>query len=126
MIGDVITAALPILRANAESLMTDTCTIDRETSSWDEDEQETVTTWEAVVTTPCHFDPSGAAAQAVISAEAGSLENPVVTVPHTVTGIQPDDRVTVAGQPAPLWVTRAAPEDATHPVEVVIQCRWVR
>ena len=36
MIGPVIDAALPVMRANAESMMLDRCTIERATSAWDE------------------------------------------------------------------------------------------
>lgn len=126
MIGPVIVAALPLLRASAESLMTSTCTIDRLTTTWDEEAQETTSTWEAVHEgIPCHLE-TASASLAVVTAEAATLETPILRVPYTVDDIEPDDRITVTGQPEPLWATRAAPEDATHPVEVLVLCRWVR
>lgn len=125
MIGPAITAALPLLRAQAESLMTDTCDIDRLTTAWDEDEQASVTTWASVhAGVSCHVEEPAATA-GLVTGESASLESPVVKVAHDVVGIKPDDRVTVAGGPV-LWVTRATPDDFTHPVELLIQCRWVR
>lgn len=127
MIGDVITAALPLMREHAESLMTDVCSIDRQNgTTWDEVEQKSVPVWESVAAhVPCHVEESAATSPTIVTGETASLESPVVKVAHDVTGIEPDDRVTVVGGPV-LWVTRAAPDDFTHPVEVLIQCRWVR
>lgn len=126
MIGEAITAALPLMRAHAASLRSSVCSIDRLVSTWDEAEQETVTTWTSVhVGIPCHVEEPAATSPTLVTGEAATLEAPVVKVAHDVTGVEPDDRVTVVGGPV-LWVTRAAPDDFTHPVEVLIQCRWVR
>lgn len=127
MIGAAISAALPLLRANAESLMTDRCTIDRQDgTTWDEDDQASVPVWVSVAAdVPCHVEEPAATSPTLVTGEAATLEAPVVKVAHDVTGVEPDDRVTVVGGPV-LWVTRAAPDDFTHPVEVLIQCRWVR
>ena len=61
MIGDIVEATLPILRANAESLQTDRCEIHRAVTGWDEAEQKNVTTWSTVVAEgPCSVDdPAG-------------------------------------------------------------------
>lgn len=126
MIGDVIAAALPLLRANAESLMTDTCTIERLTTAWDEGQQKTTTTWAPVhADVPCHIEEPAFTGAVLLTAEATTLETPLVKVPVTYSGVLPDDRVTVAGRES-LWVTRAAFDDSTHPVEYLIQCRWTR
>jgi hypothetical protein len=126
MIGPVIVAALPLLRANAESLMTDTCDIERLTTVWDEEEQTSVTTWAPVHTdTPCHVESPPVTVQSLLTEELVSAETPVVKVSYLLDGIEPDDRVTVAGGDV-MWVTSAAPDDSTHPVEMVIQCRWTR
>ena len=126
MIGDVIAAALPLLRASAESLMTDTCTIERLTQSWDEAQQKTVTTWAPVhADVPCHIEEPAITGAVLVTDESVTLETPLVRVPVTFDGVQPDDRVTVAGRES-LWVTRAAFDDATHPVEYLLQCRWTR
>lgn len=61
MIGPVIDAALPVMRANAELMMLDHCTIERATSTWNEVAQKTVTTWEPVVTeSVCDVDDGAA------------------------------------------------------------------
>ena len=126
MIGDVITAALPMMRAQAKSLMTDTCTIERLTSTWDEAQQKTVTGWEPIhAGIPCHVESPVVASQTILTGELVAAESPAVKVEHTHTDIEPDDRVTVAGGDV-MWVTRAAHDDPTHPVETVIQCRWTR
>ena len=54
MIGHDVAAALPELRAQAESLMTATCDIDRLTTTWNEALQKSVTTWASVYAdVPC-------------------------------------------------------------------------
>lgn len=126
MIGPVVEAALPIFREQAESLMTDTCTIERLTTTWDEDAQKSVTDWATVhADVPCHLEEPSANTRTLVTGDVVTLEEPLVKVPWTYTGVQPDDRVTVAGR-APIWVTRAAHDDSTHPVEYLIQCRWSR
>lgn len=125
MIGDVITATLPWLRANAESLMTDTCDIDRQVTTWDESLQKSVTTWTAVhADVPCHMEETAAAARALLSEEVVTPDVPLLRIPVAFTGVEPDDRVTVGG--AVLWVTACAPDDSTHPVELLMQCRRLR
>lgn len=126
MIGSAITAALPLLRAHAESLMTDTCTIHRQTTAWDEAQQKSVTTWAVVhADVPCHIEEPSVTMRSVQTEEPVTLETPLVRVPHTFDGIHPDDRVTVAGREV-MWVTRAAHDDGTHPVEMLLACRWSR
>lgn len=126
MIGPVIAATLPLMRAHAQSLMTDACTIERLTSGWDEALQKTVTTWATIhAAVPCHLEGKPATSRSLLTDEAVTLEAPLVKVAHDVTGIEPDDRVTVTGHD-PLWVTSTSLDDATHPVELLIQCRWSR
>lgn len=126
MIGPAIVAALPLMRAHAESLMADVCTIERLTATWSEVSQKTVTTWATIhAAVPCHLESKPATSRSLLTDEAVTLEVPVVKVAHDVTGIEPDDRVTVTGHD-PLWVTSTSLDDATHPVELLIQCRWSR
>lgn len=133
MIGDALTAALPMMRAQAESLMTDTCRVDRLAQVWSEDEQATVATWTLVASSPCHFDTEPATARSLATDEVVSQRSPSVRLPHTVVGIEPDDRVTVtavgphsdlAHLGAVAWVTSVATD--SHPVERVVECRWVK
>jgi hypothetical protein len=126
MIGDVIAATLPLLRANAESLMTDTCTIERLTTTWNEALQKSETTWAPVhEDVPCHVEEPAVTSAVILTGEALTLETPLVRVPYTVTGVESDDRVTVAGGLV-MFVTRAAHDDSTHPVEMLLSCRWTR
>ena len=39
MIGSIVEATLPLMRAHAESLMLDRCRVDRPSTSWSEAEQ---------------------------------------------------------------------------------------
>jgi len=126
MIGPVVAATLPLMRAHAQSLMTDACTIERLTSGWDEALQKTVTTWTTVhAAVPCHVEEPAASSRSLLTDEAVTLEAPLVKVAHDVAGVEPDDRVTIAGRD-PMWVTRAAHDDPSHPVELLILCRWAK
>ena len=126
MIGSAISAALPVLRANAQSLMSDTFTVDRPATGFSEVEQRSVSAWVPVVAaTPCHVETSPAASRVLVTGESASPETPLVKTLHSVSGVQPDDRLTVAGHP-PFWVTSVTLDDPTHPVELLIQCRRLR
>jgi len=126
MIGTAVAAALPLMRAHAQSLMTDACTIERLTSSWDEALQKTVTTSATIhADVPCHVEEPASSSRSLLTDEAVTLEAPLVKVAHDVAGVEPDDRVTIAGRD-PMWVTRAAQDDPSHPVELLILCRWVK
>lgn len=126
MIGSAVAAALPLMREHAESLMTDVCSIERLTTTWDEVNQKSVTTWATVhADVPCHVEEPAVTMATLVTDEAVTLETPLAKIPHTFTGILPDDRVSVAGR-EPMFVTRAAHDDLTHPVEMVLSCRWTR
>ena len=126
MIGDVIAATLPLLRANAESLMTDTCTIDRQSgTTWSEAEQKSVPVWTVVAAdVPCHIDEASTESRALLTDELITPERPLIKIPVTVSGVQPDDRITIGSDV--VWVTQVAPDDTTHPVELLVQCRRSR
>lgn len=126
MIGPVITATLPLMRAHAESLMTDVCAIDRQTGVvWDEGEQASVPVWEVVyATVPCHREESSVNVRTLLTDELVTPETPLFKIPVAYPGVQPDDRVT-AGSDV-VWVTQVAPDDSTHPVELLMQCRRSR
>lgn len=131
MIGDAITAALPILRTNAESLQIDRCRIERETSDFDEETQQTVVVWELVRDdVPCHFDQPSVSSQSLLTDELTTVDSPLLATHYSVTDALPDDRVTIVSSADPLlagatlWVTQVSGD--THPVERLIQCRWVR
>lgn len=126
MIGDVITAALPLMRAHAESLMTDSCDIDRQTgTAWNEAAQASVPVWAVVhADVPCHVEESAANTRALLTDELVTPETPLIKVPASISGIEPDDRVTIGG--SVVWVTQVAPDDSTHPVELLLRCRRAR
>lgn len=132
MIGPVIAAVLPLMRANAESLMTDRCTVDREGGSeWNG--TETVTTWATVhVDLPAHFEEPAVTSRTLLTDEAVTENAPTLKFPVATAGIKPDDRVTLtasgARSTAPvgavLWVTHVAVD--TDAVECVVTCRRTR
>ena len=134
MIGDIVEATLPILRANAESLQTDRCEIHRAVTGWDEAEQKNVTTWSTVVPEgPCSVDDPAGGAPELVTDEAVTRSTPSVYLPWTVAGVQPDDRVTITAtgpstapglSGAVLWVSRV--EAGSQAVEAHLECRWLR
>lgn len=124
MIGDAIAAALPVFRAQAESLHTDVCTIDRVSTEWIDGVKQTVVTV-VHADVPCHVETSPSSARVLVTEQAVTPETPLVKVSHALAGIEPDDRLTVAGH-EPMWVTHATHDDPTHPVELLIQCRRTR
>lgn len=134
MIGPVIDAALPVMRANAESMMLDRCTIERATSTWDEVAQKTVTTWVTVVAeSVCDVDDGAASGRSIVTDETVTRVEPSVYLPASVVGVEPDDRVTVTAvgpmadpsEPnAVMWVSHVAA--GSHVVECHLSCRWLR
>lgn len=124
MIGHDIAAALPAMRAEAESLMVSRCTIERLTTVWDEVEQKTMTTWSVVHSDiPCALTVPSASPRALLAGEAVTPETPIVKVPVAVDGIEADDRVTLADGTV-AWVTHSPIRD--HQVQRRLVCRWLR
>lgn len=124
MIGHDVAAALPELRAEAESLMVDICDIERMTTAWDEEAQETTTTWAPVhMDAPCALDIPPTTSRALLTDEAVTPEHPVVKVSVALTGIEPDDRVTIADVGV-VWVTHVPLR--SNQVQRRLECRWTR
>lgn len=124
MIGSDLADGLAELRAEAESLHVDRCDIERESSEWDEAEQETVTTWTPVhMSVPCALDTRPVSSRTLVTDEAATAETPRVKVSVTLAGIEPDDRVTIAGVGV-LWVTQAPIR--SNQVQRRLECRWSR
>lgn len=114
MIGEDIEAALPELRAQAESLMRSRCTIERHDGS----------TWQPIhVDIPCRITLPSVASRSLLTDEAVTSETPVVKVSVEHTGVEPDDRVTINGSTV-AWVTHAP--DYDDMVQIRLQCRWSR
>lgn len=124
MLGQDIADALPELRAQAESLMTGSCDIHRQTTVWDEAQQKSVTTWAPVhLGVPCAFDEPQITSRALLADEAVTPRSPQVKIPVAFDGVKPNDRVTVAGVGV-VWVTHAPVRD--NQVQRRLECRWTR
>jgi len=124
MLGPDVAAALPEMRAEAESLMVNRCTIERLTTVWGEVEQKTTTTWAVVHSDiPCALTVPSASSRAILAGEAVTPETPIVKVPVTFDGIEPDDRVTLADGTV-AWVTHSPTRD--HQVQRRLVCRWLK
>ena len=112
MIGPVIDAALPVMRANAESMMLDRCTIERATSTWNEAAQKTVTTWAPVITeSVCDVDDGAASGRSIVTDETVTRVEPSVYLPASVVGVEPDEsieEVVVSGVDTVVVVARWA------------------
>jgi hypothetical protein len=124
VLGHDIVAALPELRAQAESLMVDRCDIHRATTAWDEALQKSVATWAPVhLDVPCALDIPPATARALVTDESVTPEAPVVKVSVDLAGIEPDDRVTIVGVGV-AWVTHVPTR--SNQVQRRLDCRWTR
>lgn len=114
--------SLPILvaagRARADSIMSDTCTITRKTTTFtDPDTGVRTQTTTTLYTGKCRVKQNSASASASEPGEALSLLLTLtVQVPMSVTGVEPDDIVTVtASQMDPDLVGRKfAVKDLAH------------
>jgi hypothetical protein len=127
VIGDDVAVALPELRAQAESLMADSCYVHRLTTTWDEGAQKTTTAWAVVhAAIPCAFVSPPATARAILTDEAASPSAPVVKVSVDASGILPDDRVTVASGANYHVVYVTDVPERTNQVQRRLECRWVR
>ena len=123
-LGETVAQALPELRRQAESLMVERCDIERWTTVWNEAQQKSVTTWVPVhMDVPCALDVPPATARTLLTDEAVTPESPVVKVSVSLTGIEPDDRVTIAGVGV-VWVTHVPVR--SNQVQRRLQCRWAR
>jgi len=123
VIIDDVRAELPTMREQAESLMTDTCLVEREVKTWDPVAKKSVTSWSTVhADLPCQLRMPAAMARTTVSDQVVTQTTPQVKVKHDTPGIQPDDRITVRGKT--LWVTHVP--DYSHMVQCRIECREVR
>lgn len=114
MLGHDIAAALPELRAHAESNLTDLCRIERKTGAVTIDTANGMETaeWETVIAgVPCRV---GSPKMQPQRAEAGdqrlTVLRHVVAVPVAITDVRVDDRITIASGDGllagvPLYVT---------------------
>lgn len=106
MIHDDIAAALPELRAHAESLMVDSCTVTRrrlDESGEPVREMDPVTleltdVWDEVYAGRCRVQRPGAVMvgrEPVVGGVEYNVETVHVQVPLTVLGVKADDRVAI-------------------------------
>ena len=95
MIGDDIAAALPELRAQAESLMRDGCVVERRTGRvMDDTTLEYVDSWSRVYEGPCRVKVAGSA-PAEASGRAYVITDAVLQLPIGPERFLDDDRVTI-------------------------------
>lgn len=106
MIHDAIAAALPELRAHAESLMVDSCTIARRrldedgepVREMDPETLELTDVWDEVYAGKCRVQRPGAVMvgrEPVVGGVEYNVETVHVQVPLTVLGVKADDRVAI-------------------------------
>lgn len=111
MIHDAIAAALPELRAHAESLMVDSCTVTRrrlDESGEPVREMDPVTleltdVWDEVYAGRCRVQRPGAVMvgrEPVVGGVEYNVETVHVQVPLTVLGVKADDRVAITAMGA--------------------------
>ena len=134
MLGDDIAAALPELRAQAESMMADTVLVERATGTTpDPVTLEDVTTWATVHEGVARVQRPGTQPAETV---AGEIEFGVSTVliqlPLSAVGVKRDDRVTVTAlgplsDPDLLGVvaTVKANLTKTHPTKRTLVCEEV-
>ena len=123
VIGDDIAAALPELRAQAESLMRDSCVVERRTGRvMDDATLEYVDSWSRVYEGRCRVQVAATQpAEEVVGGRAFVVTDAVVQLPVGPVDFADDDRVTVtftAYDPALVGVVLSVTsrEVKTHPV----------
>lgn len=134
MIGPSLTSSLRNLRAQARSTMVDTCTIARLTTYWDEERQETVTDFLPIhENVPCTIDMPPVTTRTLVTDETVTPGQPLVKIPVTYLGIEPDDRVQITAisptsDPemlgAFMWVTHNRSRSTA--VSRRLECRWIK
>ncbi len=104
ILGDALTAALPELRQQAESLMVDSCTVTRATgaTTLDPVTLAEVPVFAAVWSGACRIQRSGALSPREVSGAAGyefGIDSVMAQLPIAATGIQRGDvlEVTAVG-----------------------------
>ena len=124
-------ASLVQARAIFDASLTDVCKVDRPTDTWDEDDQQTTTTYTPVATSiPCRILASSSQGRVIITGETVTPVAPLLRCPTTLTGVRPDDRVTITTSADPelvdveLWVTN--PQARTLATSRTMECRWSR
>ena len=124
-------ATLAEARTIIDASLTDVCKVDRPTDTWDEDAQQTVTTYTPVATSvPCRLLASSSQGRVIITGETVTPVTPLLRAPATLTGVHPDDRITITTSADPelvdveLWVTN--PQARTLATSRTMECRWVR
>ena len=124
-------ATLVQARAVLDASLTDRCKVDRPTDTWDEDTQRTTTTYTPVATDiPCRLLASSSQGRVIITGETVTPVAPLLRCTVTLTGVRPDDRVTITASADPelvdveLWVTN--PQARTLATSRTMECRWVR
>lgn len=118
-------------RAVLDASLTDRCRVDRPADTWDEDTQQTTTTYTPVAASiPCRLLGSTSQGRVIVTGETVTPVAPLLRTPATLTGVRPDDRVTITTSADPelvdveLWVTN--PQARTLATSRTMECRWVR
>ena len=129
-------ATLVQARAILEASLTDRCKVDRPADTWNEATQQTVTTYTPVASgIPCRLvdaTSQGRVSQGrvIVTGETVTPVAPLLRCPVTLTGVLPDDRVTITTSADPelvdveLWVTN--PKARTLATSRTMECRWER
>lgn len=94
MLGDDIAAALPLLRIEAERLMTDACRVKRKTGATPGPLLEEIPTYADVWSGPCRVQRSGALSPREASGAAGyefGIDSLIAQLPIAAVGIRRGD-----------------------------------
>jgi len=134
MLGDDLAAALPELRAHAESMMADTIRVERQTgTTQDPVTLEDVATWATVHEGPGRVQrPGNQPAETVAGEVEFGVSTVLVQLPLSVTGVKRDHRVTVTAlgplsDPDLLGVVATVKANLTksHPTKRTLVCEEV-
>lgn len=136
MIGDDIAAALPELRAQAESMMVDTCVIERPTGSEPSPTPpfEMVDTYATVYEGKCRVQRPGSSVgnnESVTGGVEFGINAATFQLPLSAAGVRRGDRVRVTGigssDPDLLGLTATVKANLTktHPTKRTLVCEEV-
>jgi len=129
VIGNIIGSALPAMRAQAESLMTTVCVIERDSglTEFDEVTNQQVTVWDTVYEGRCRlYTPGRNQPQVIVAGQQQVASNQYFgSLPFGSVGIAERDRLTVTESENPAQVGKSFTITTVHSSSQAVAHRFI-